>query len=176
MFFFWREFNRAWSEPHYHELHTELEVYDNLGRSRNYKQPGRILKIGGVPNTPGIYFIRDAYKANIYVGQSGKQGIRTRLSQHLNERGSKGLKKGIMYEIRWAETPGLEVEKIAEAVAIIFFQPKENPGNDWKGNLRKALRNGLEHVVIGEAKRLGFLRGSQREKERFMAKLLEVSK
>ncbi|MBD2576540.1 GIY-YIG nuclease family protein [Oscillatoria sp. FACHB-1406] len=176
MIFFGREFNSAWSEPHFHELHTELETYDNLGKLKRYKQPGRILNIGGVPNTPGIYLIRDIYKTNIYVGQTEKQGIRTRLSQHLNAQGSKGLKRGILYEIRWAETYGLEIEKIAEAVAVVFFQPKQNPGNDWKGNLRKALQNDLEHVVIAEAKRLGFLRGSGSEKERFMAKLLEISR
>lgn len=171
------EFNGSWSEPHFHELRTTLTVHDPRSSvDKTYKQPGRILNIGEIPNGIGIYLIRDTYKNNIYVGQTEKQGIRTRLSQHLNGSGTKALKEGIMYELRWAKTNGIRMEKIAEALAILYFNPSGNTGNDWKSNLKSAIRDGLQDQILGEARRLGFLRGnSQKEVERYLAKILSAS-
>jgi predicted GIY-YIG superfamily endonuclease len=168
------EFNSAWSEPVYHEIHDELT---NANTGKVYKQIGRILNFAEVPDEPGIYLIRDTYKTNIYVGQTHKpkQGLRTRLSRHLNGRGSKSLTEGIMYEIRWAETPGgEEMPKIAEALAVLHFKPDGNDHKDWLGNLDRAFAKNLSSQIIGEAKRLGFLRGSRKETEAYMNSLLKA--
>jgi predicted GIY-YIG superfamily endonuclease len=171
------EFNGAWSEPRFHEIHPTLNAYNpESSVAKEYKQAGRILSYGDVPNSVGIYLIRDTYKNNIYVGQTKKLGIRRRLSQHLNSSGTKALKEGIMYELRWAETSGERMEKIAEALAVLYFSPSGNISKDWKLNLKRAIQDGLQAQILGEARRLGFLRGkSQEEVEKYTAKIIAAS-
>ncbi len=174
---------KVWSEPHVHELRSNLIIpKGSSGKIKVLKQMRRILDYGGVTNNPGIYLIREyGIEQYIYVGQTLKQGIRARLSQHLNGSGSQGLRQGALYEIRWATTSnskdnrgskttcvyGEGAEQVAEALAILFFRPLENPGNDWKGNLTRELRAGRSQSVRLEAERLGFLSGSKAANKRF---------
>lgn len=168
---FKNEFNKAWSEEHYHELHPELE---DVSISKKYKQVKRVFRYGDMPDNPGIYLIRDTYKNNIYVGQTYDQGLRTRLSQHFRQRGSKALSPGIMYVIRWAETlGGKEMPKIAEALAVLHFKPEGNDHKDWRGNLKRAYERGLTNQILGEAKRLGFLKSGKTEAE-YLTQLLRA--
>ncbi len=173
-FFEWfeGEFNSAWSGPLFHELHPEQEDFST---GKIYKQPKRIFKWGEITDDPGIYLIRDPYKTTIYVGQTYAQGIRTRLSQHFRQTGSEALTTGIMYEIRWATTPGGQrIAQIAEALAILHFKPEGNIKEDWRGNLRRALDDNLSSQIIGEAKRLGFLTGSAKATENYLNRLLKA--
>ncbi len=179
---------KVWSEPHVHELHTNLIIpKGSSGTTKVLKQVRRILNYGGVTNNSGIYLIREyGVESYTYVGQTLKLGIRTRLSQHLSERGSKGLKQGVLYEIRWATTSNIKdnrgskttcvygegAEQVAEALAILFFRPLENLGNDWKGNLTRERKAGRSQAIRIEAERLGFLSGSKESNKRFLDDLL----
>jgi predicted GIY-YIG superfamily endonuclease len=164
-------FNNAWSEGIYHEIKDELH---DVSTKRTYRQMKRILKFADVPDSPGIYLIRDTYKTNIYVGQTYDQGLRERLSQHLRGIGSKSLLTGQMYEIRWAKTyGGKEITLIAEALAVLYFSPEGNVSKDWKGNLKRALEKEMSSQVFGEAKRLGLLRGSTKSKDDYIRKLFK---
>lgn len=193
--FFRNEFNGAWGGPIYHEIDDELTVPDAYGKKKKvYKQQKRILGIVAkytaegkdsymtVPDDPGIYLLRDTYSNNIcvggpilYAGRTQDQGIKTRLSQHLNETGSKSLQRNIMYEIRWAEVSGgKRMTQIAEALAVLHFKPTGNIGKDWLGSLRRAFDDGLNAQILDEAERLGFLAGSQKERLRYMKSLLDA--
>lgn len=181
--------HKVWSEPHVHELGSNLIIPKGAsGKIKVLKQMRRILDNGGVSNNPGIYLIREYTDSGqyTYVGQTLKLGIRTRLSQHLNGSGSKGLRRGALYEIRWATTSnskddrgskttcvyGEGAEQVAEALAVLFFRPLENPGGDWKGNLTRELKVGRSQAIMTEAKRLGFMRGSKTSNERFYEQIL----
>jgi hypothetical protein len=170
------EFNKAWSESVYH---IPREPQDK-GDGNMIRQQKRILNLADVPDEPGIYLIRDTYGNNLYVGQSGtgrhgKRGLRTRLSEHLNLREGTALKAGIMYEIRWATTESERMAKIAEGLAIIHFNPSDNKGDDWRGNLKRAINDNLQAQILGEARRLGFFKGkSAKQLEEYMAKILAV--
>jgi len=154
-------FNRAWSKPHYHLLKDQLDIYNASDGTVNSRlKVGKQLKIGGVPDSPGVYLIQDEFGKyrleNIYCGKSeGKKtsGIRSRLTSHFRGTGTRGLEKDVLYTIRWAKSdrPG-----IAEALMVIFFQPKANIAKDWVSALKETLQSTEPQAMLQEARRLGF--------------------
>lgn len=153
-------FNRAWSKPRYHFLKDQIDVYNSDGTANSRLKVGKQLRIGDVPDSPGIYLIQDEFGKyrleNIYCGKSEAKktsGIRSRLTAHFRGKGTKGLEKDVLYTIRWAESdcPGL-----AEALEVIFFQPQANIAKDWKDSLRESLQSADPRAMLKEAKRLGF--------------------
>lgn len=171
------KFNRAWSEPRYHYLNDKLTVFDHDGKVQGVKKIGKQFRESDTPRSPGIYLIQDEYGKNIYCGKSdqGKDfisrlishlGGNSRLSRYSGNKDSKGepyLKEDTLYQIRWAVS---DKASIAEALGIIFFQPLDNPGNDWKASLKRADPKAL----LQEAKRLGFYTRPYRDE--FVAKLI----
>lgn len=67
---------------------------------------------------------------------------------------------------------GVNAHYIAEGLAILFLKPLNDNGTDWKGEMRKAFREGNAMQVLQEAERLGFWCGSQRDKDGYMTKLI----
>jgi hypothetical protein len=190
---------RVWSERHVHELHTCMHIPRGAsGEVKILDQVGRILRYGKVPNDAGVYVIRE-WKSNtyVYVGQSGgpataTSGIRTRLTAHLSDRGCPYLREGVFYEIRWAVTSsrdpsrsgkgisgyGAGAEKIAEALAVLFFRPEHNDrkyGTDWQTNLKAELGKKRGEAIMTEAERLGFLRGSRKSRDRFYQRVMSFA-
>jgi hypothetical protein len=168
-------FNRAWSKPRYHFLKDQMELFDARGTVESRSKVGKQLKIGDVPNSPGIYLIQDEFGKyrleNIYCGKSEARktsGIRSRLTAHLSGRGTKGLDVNVLYTVRWAESdcPGL-----AEALAVIFFQPQANIAKDWEAALKESLQSADTRAMLKEAKRLGFC--EKPYGDAFMGRLLE---
>jgi hypothetical protein len=173
---------RVWSEPCLHY------VGDTLRRSqkeKDLKQIGRILRFADVPDKPGIYLIREyTTEPYLYIGQSGdlgERGIRVRLTEHLSGRGCSSIMEGVLYEIRWADTSksgyGDRAEQVAEALAILYFDPIHNRfsgATDWITNLRRERAIGRSNAILAEAKRLGFLNGSRAENEDYIAKIMNV--
>lgn len=190
---------RVWSESHVHELHTTMVIPKGASKVKVLKQEARVLGYGGIPDDAGIYVIREyGVEDYLYVGQTFKRGLKTRLKDHLNEKGCSSLQTGRLYEIRYAVTSakdrntkkhtyisayGANAEQVAEALAILFFRPSHNSrtqhigkGGDWKDNLDRELKAGNAKAIMLEAERLGFLRGSSKSKGRFYEKVMSAAR
>lgn len=150
---------KNWSDSVIHKIGDALE---DARTEKTYKQIGRILKYADVPNNRGIYLFRDINDTkNIYCGKAND--LRGRLAEHLTGQSGK-LRKGEEYTIRWIECSN---HHLSEAIAVIYFQPERNDGNDWKRGMRRE----DSQKILREAERLGVY--SRDNQEDFCLKLLD---
>ena len=125
----------------------------------------------------GIYIIKYPSKGNyIYLGKSTPSitgGVRASIEIFLKSNARKFIDVGKDYEIRFVISTSLGSELIDEALSILFFQVKTD-SQDWKNVLINCANRGQTQIVIDQARRLGFLKGSTKIQFQFYSLLLQV--